>query len=76
MSLQPIQSGQSVIDTRQTTDLLCTSNSRSDEGLASASSAIANFGKLASVIPGFGPAISGVCGVLSGILSFLASPCG
>ncbi len=76
MSLMPIQGGKPVIDSRQVGDLLTSSSGGKDEGLASASKAVASIGKFASFIPGIGTAIGAVCGAISGFLSFLASPSG
>jgi hypothetical protein len=75
MATQPVQSCKPTIDARQACDLLTSSNSGNNEGLSSASRAVASFGKVASLIPGVGTAVGAACSLISGILSFLANPC-
>jgi hypothetical protein len=63
-------------NTGQVTDVLATNKKTESNDLANASRAVANIGKAASFIPGFGPMIGGICSAISGFLSFLASPSG
>ncbi len=76
MSLMPIQPGKPTLNSGQVLDVLSAKGGAKDEGLGGAARTIASVGKFASFIPGVGTAIAGICGAISGFLSFLASPSG
>ncbi|MCY7315954.1 MAG: hypothetical protein LH480_10120 [Rubrivivax sp.] len=73
--VQPAAAGKPAIGLKTVIDVLSGGNQGRND-LDSASKTVASVGKMASLFPGVGTAVSAACGVISGVLSFLASPCG